>query len=224
MNTLFCAGVGPSSARPSTDQRRASGESLRSAGGESGSTRSRRSSFALERASFDANRSSLEAFGLRNGNRPSGELAEVCHCLSIRDSPLLLVIRNRLRGLLNLLQMHCIIYTGGVEYWGHPARFTCEMQVSVLQGLSKQDTAQAVAALCERAGLPDALRDRYVTLGVVPPDTPLPMNMLKRLWGLNNESDAEATANMFETKVGCSSKEPMLCLGHRMFCCTCSGN
>ena len=96
--------------------------------------------------------------------------------------------------------------------------------MSALQGLSKQDTAQAVAALCERAGLPDALRDRYVTLGVVPPDTPLPMNMLKRLWGLNNEGDAEATANMFETKVGCSSKEPMLCLGHRMFCCTCSGN
>ena len=84
---MFCAGVGPSSARPSTDQRRASGESLRSAGGESGSTRSRRSSFALERASFEANRSSLEAFGLRNGNRPSGELAEVCHCLPSEIPP-----------------------------------------------------------------------------------------------------------------------------------------
>lgn len=72
------AGVGPSSARPSIDQRRVSNESARSGGAESGSTRSRRSSFALERASFDANRSSLEAFGLSNGRRPSVELAQVC--------------------------------------------------------------------------------------------------------------------------------------------------
>ena len=72
-----------------------------------------------------------------------------------------------------------------------------------MQGLPKQDTAQAVAALCERAGLPNSLKDRYVALGVVPPDTPLPMNMLTRLWGLEQESDAEATANLFETKVGC---------------------
>ncbi|CAL8467022.1 g6558 [Coccomyxa elongata] len=136
-------GVGPSSARPSIDQRRLSNESARSGGAESGSTRSRRSSFALERASFDANRSSLEAFGLSNGRRTSVELA---------------------------------------------------------QGLPKQDPAQAVAALCDRAGVPDALRERYTRLGVVPPDTPLPMNMLKRLWCLENESDAEATANLFESK------------------------
>lgn len=72
------AGVGPSSARPSTDQRRVSGESARSAGADSGSTRSRRSSFALECASYDANRSSLEAFGPCDGQRSSCDLIQVC--------------------------------------------------------------------------------------------------------------------------------------------------
>ncbi len=50
--------------------------------------------------------------------------------------------------------------------------------------------------------MPESLRERYTRLGVVPPDTPLPMNMLKRLWCLESEKDAEATANLFESKAG----------------------
>lgn len=71
----------------------------------------------------------------------------------------------------------------------------------VLQGLPKKNNAQALALLCERVGLPESLKERYGRLGVVPPDTPLPMTMLKRLWGLASETDAEATANLFESKV-----------------------
>lgn len=75
-----------------------------------------------------------------------------------------------------------------------------------MQGLPKQ---QAIAALCERAGIPESMEERYVSLGVVPPDTPLPMNMLKRLWNLATQRDAEATANIFETKVGPLLSQPL---------------
>ena len=51
------------------------------------------------------------------------------------------------------------------------------------------------------AGIPEVLRPRYEALAVVPPDTPLPMTMLRRLWGLASEPDAEATANLLEGKV-----------------------
>jgi hypothetical protein len=70
-----------------------------------------------------------------------------------------------------------------------------------MQGLPRRNHAQALALLCQRAGLPDQLKERYGQLAVVPADTPLPMTMLKRLWGLASESDAEATANLFESKV-----------------------
>lgn len=55
--------------------------------------------------------------------------------------------------------------------------------------------------LCERAGIPEDLRSLYARLMVVPPDTPLPMTMLKRLWNLPAEDKAEATAALFESKV-----------------------
>ena len=41
----------------------------------------------------------------------------------------------------------------------------------------------------------------YARLMVVPPDTPLPMTMLKKLWNLQAEDQAEATAHLFESKV-----------------------
>jgi hypothetical protein len=56
--------------------------------------------------------------------------------------------------------------------------------------------------LAERAGVPEALRPRYEALSIIPPDTPLPMTMLRRLWGLPCDTDAEATANLLESKVG----------------------
>ena len=55
--------------------------------------------------------------------------------------------------------------------------------------------------LCERAGIPEDLRSLYARLMVVPPDTPLPMTMLKQLWNLPAEDKAEATAAIFESKV-----------------------
>ena len=55
--------------------------------------------------------------------------------------------------------------------------------------------------LCERAGLPGNLRSLYARLMVVPPDTPLPMTMLKRLWNLEAEDKADTTASLFEKKV-----------------------
>ena len=70
------------------------------------------------------------------------------------------------------------------------------------QGLSGQDEAAALGALADRAGVPEALRPRYEALSIVPPDTPLPMTMLRRLWGLPCETDAEATVNLLESKVG----------------------
>ena len=70
-----------SCAVPGAEGRRASSDSVQSAGVQSVSTtRSRRSSFALERASFDANRSSLEMFGQRRNSTsfcPSMDLAQV---------------------------------------------------------------------------------------------------------------------------------------------------
>ena len=69
-----------------------------------------------------------------------------------------------------------------------------------MQGLSGRDAGEALDALCERAGMPEALRPRYEALSVVPPDTPLPMSMLRRLWGLASDADAEATANLLESK------------------------
>ena len=70
------------------------------------------------------------------------------------------------------------------------------------QGLSGQDEAAALASLAERAGIPEALRPRYEALSIIPPDTPLPMTLLRRLWGLACEADAEAAANLLESKVG----------------------
>lgn len=37
---------------------------------------------------------------------------------------------------------------------------------------------------------------RFLALAVVPVDTPLPMSMLRRLWSLKSNADAEATANL----------------------------
>ena len=55
--------------------------------------------------------------------------------------------------------------------------------------------------LCERAGIPETLRSLYARLMIVPPDTPLPMTMLKRLWNFPAEDKAEAMASLFESKV-----------------------
>lgn len=55
--------------------------------------------------------------------------------------------------------------------------------------------------LCERAGIPETLKSLYARLLVVPPDTPLPMTMLKRLWNLPAEDKAGATASLMESKV-----------------------
>ena len=63
--------------------------------------------------------------------------------------------------------------------------------------------------LCERAGLSEELRSLYARLMVVPPDTPLPMTMLKRLWNLETEDKAEATASLFEKKVWLLVADPV---------------
>ena len=63
--------------------------------------------------------------------------------------------------------------------------------------------------LCERAGLAEDLRSLYARLMIVPPDTPLPMTMLKRLWNLKAEDKAEATASLFEKKVWLTAADPV---------------
>lgn len=56
--------------------------------------------------------------------------------------------------------------------------------------------------LCPLQGTPPTcclvqnMWDRFLALAVVPVDTPLPMSMLRRLWGLNSDADAEATGNL----------------------------
>ena len=48
---------------------------------------------------------------------------------------------------------------------------------------------------------------RFLDLAVVPVEAPLPMSMLRRLWGLGSDTDAEATANLLNQlgvmKVAC---------------------
>ena len=48
---------------------------------------------------------------------------------------------------------------------------------------------------------------RFLDLAVVPSETPLPMSMLRRLWSLGSDADAEATANLLNQlgvmKVAC---------------------
>ena len=92
-----------------------------------------------------------------------------------------------------------------------------------LQGLPhSHSSSQALAMLCERAGIPETLRGLYARLMIVPPDTPLPMTLRKRLWNLDAEDKAEATANLFESKVCSSSTSPQriarLLLGVH-YCC-----
>ena len=79
------------------------------------------------------------------------------------------------------------------------------------RGLSGRDAGEAVGLLCERAGVPEALRPRYEALSVVPPDTPLPMSMLRRLWRLGSDTDAEATANLLESKARAPAPLLLLC-------------
>lgn len=65
--------------------------------------------------------------------------------------------------------------------------------------------------LCERAGIPETLRSLYARLMIVPPDTPLPMTMLKRLWNLPADDKAESTAALLESKVQTSIVAPQAC-------------
>lgn len=59
---------------------------------------------------------------------------------------------------------------------------------------------QGRGAYKELEVVPEGLREHYMCLAVVPPDTPLPMCMLARLWNLADENDAEASANMLESR------------------------
>jgi len=62
------------------------------------------------------------------------------------------------------------------------------------------------------------MRERFLALGILPSETPLPMSMLRRLWGLASDSDAEATANLLNhlgvMKVACLTDNTAWALVH----------
>jgi hypothetical protein len=74
-------------------------------------------------------------------------------------------------------------------------------ETSVVQELVNAETA-STTLLCEQLGLTGVLKEHYLSLCIVPNDTPLPMTMLARLWR-TTEEDAEASANLLEQSVSC---------------------
>lgn len=57
-----------------------------------------------------------------------------------------------------------------------------------------------IDALCQRLGVPAGMKDRYLRLCVIPKDMPVPVAMLAKLWGIRDEMDAEATANLMQER------------------------
>jgi hypothetical protein len=76
------------------------------------------------------------------------------------------------------------------------------------QDIAELGEAEDARALCERLGVPGALRPRFLALAVVPPDTPLPMAALAHLWRLGSLADAEATANLLEAQARAAPAAP----------------
>lgn len=72
--------------------------------------------------------------------------------------------------------------------------------ISGIAGSLHPLNSAALDDVCEQLGVSPSMRKRFLRLAVLQPNLPIPMSTLRHLWGLDDASDAEATATMLQAR------------------------